>query len=54
MIDRNVKVTIDTEVPEVIAKDQRKKNPDSHEYDSKMKNFGNTIEDMKNKRRHII
>jgi hypothetical protein len=54
VIDRNVTITADMEVPEVVAKEARKKNPDSHEYETKMKNFGNNVEDLKNKRRHII
>ena len=37
VIDRNVKVTIETVLPEIIPKEQRKKNPDQKEFENKQK-----------------
>jgi len=42
-------VTVDTEVPSVPAKDERKKQPDQNDFDKKMRELDNQIENLRNK-----
>lgn len=41
VVEKNVKVTMETEIPPIIPREQRKKNPDQQEYDKQMKTFSN-------------
>jgi len=42
-------VTVETEVPPIIPKDQRKRAPDQNEFDKKMKELDYQIETLRNK-----
>ena len=44
-----VTVTKDTEIPVVIAKDQRKKNPDQKEFEKTMNDLDATINNLRDK-----
>ncbi len=48
-----MKVTAETVVPVVVAKESRKKNPDKKEFDNKMKLMDVQIEELRNKMRNI-
>lgn len=44
-----VEVTTETEVPAIVPKEQRKKQPDQNDFDKKMKEVDNQIDHLKNK-----
>jgi hypothetical protein len=42
-------VTADTEVPPIVPKELRKKNPDKSEFDKKLQEYDNKIEGLREK-----
>lgn len=42
-------MTADTEVPVIIPKEERKKQPDQNEYEKKMRDFDAQAENLRNK-----
>ena len=49
-----VEITLETEVPAIIPKEERKRNPDRIEFDNKMKAYDLQIESYRNKIANII
>jgi len=48
-----VEITLETELPAIIPKEQRKKNPDEKAFESQMKTLDNQIDDCRNKMKSI-
>lgn len=44
-----VVITAETEVPPVVPRDQRKKQPDQNDFDKKMREVDNQIDTLRNK-----
>lgn len=47
--NEKIEVTMETEVPAIIAKDQRKKQPNRPDFEKKMKEFDDQIENLRQK-----
>lgn len=52
--ERGVVVTLETEIPPIVPKDQRKRNPDRTEFEDKMRAFDAQIEQVRGKIQGLI